>query len=119
MSSTINQKEARAIRKQTKRVPNVVSALTARAQFGQILKRVSENGERFVVRRRGEPRVVILGIQDYIKLVAPEPEVLTRIGEASERKGTNQLTLRQINAEIRAYRRENRAKANAHPQACA
>jgi hypothetical protein len=30
-------------------MPNVVSALTARTQFGQIIRRVKERNERFVV----------------------------------------------------------------------
>ena len=40
--------------------PNVVSAVTARTQFGQILHRVKQNNERFVVDRRGEPQAVIM-----------------------------------------------------------
>ncbi len=63
----------------------VVSALTARTQFGQILKLASKKSQRFIVDRRGEPLAVIMGIQDFIKAVAPEPEVLTLIGEASKR----------------------------------
>jgi hypothetical protein len=34
---------------------DVVSALTARTQFGQIMKRATQKNERFVVGRRGEP----------------------------------------------------------------
>jgi hypothetical protein len=34
---------------------SVVSALTARTQFGQIIKRASQKNERFVVDRRGQP----------------------------------------------------------------
>lgn len=54
---------------------NVVSALTARTQFGQIMKRASQKNERFVVDRRGQPSVIIMSIMDYIDTVAP-----TRIG---------------------------------------
>ena len=39
----------------SKRMTNVVSALTARTQFGQIVKRASQKNERFVVDRRGQP----------------------------------------------------------------
>jgi Antitoxin Phd_YefM, type II toxin-antitoxin system len=88
----------------------VISALTARTQLGQIIKRASEQNERFVVRRRGESQVIIMGIADYIKLAAPEPEILKLIGEESKRKGTNKLTMREIDAEIAAYRREKRLK---------
>jgi prevent-host-death family protein len=86
----------------------VVSALTARTQFGQILKLASKKSQRFIVDRRGEPLAVIMGIQDFIKTVAPEPEVLKAIGEASKRKGTDKLTMREIDAEIKAVRRAKR-----------
>jgi hypothetical protein len=38
------------------------SALTARTQFGQILRRVKQKNERFLVGRRGEPQAIIIGI---------------------------------------------------------
>lgn len=94
------------IKRAKKPMTNVVSALTARTQFGQIMRRATENNERFVVGRRGEPSVVIMGVQDYIDTLAPPPEWLQQIWEESKRKGTDKLTLRQINAEIRATRRE-------------
>ena len=50
---------------------NVISALTARTQLGQILKRAAEKDERFLVDRRGQPSVVIMSIKDYIKNIAP------------------------------------------------
>lgn len=89
---------------------NVVSALTARTQLGQILRRVKKNNERFVVGRRGEPQAVIMSMEDYIQTIAPPPGWLKSIWAASERRQTNQLTMRQINAEIAAARREIRKK---------
>ena len=86
----------------------VISALTARTQLGQIMRRANRERARFVVGKRGEPQIVIMGIRDYIKIIAPEPEILRLIGEQSKRKGTDQLTMRQINAEIKAYRKEKR-----------
>ena len=85
---------------------NVVSALTARTQLGQILKRVKKNNERFVVDRRGEPQAVIMSMEDYIKTMAPPPAWLKGIWDASERRHTNRLTMREINAEIATARRE-------------
>lgn len=46
-----------------------------------------------------------MGIQDFIKTIAPEPEVLTLIGEASKRKGAHLITMREIDAEIAAVRK--------------
>jgi prevent-host-death family protein len=91
-------------------MPKLVSALTARTQFGQIMKRAKEKRDRFVVGRRGEPQVVIMGVKDFIDTIAPEPEFLRLIGEEAKRKGKNKLTMRQIDAEIRAARRERRLK---------
>ena len=89
-------------------MPKVVSALEARTQFGQIMERAADRDERFIVGRRGEPTIVIMSVRDYINTVAPEHKVLARIGEASKRRGTNKLTLREIGEEITAYRREKR-----------
>ena len=94
----------------TSTMPNVVSALTARTQLGQILKRVKTKNERFVVDRRGEPQAVIMSLSDYVDLAAPAPAWLKRLGRASERRGTARLSMRQIDAEIRAYRCELRGK---------
>jgi len=89
---------------------NVVSALTARTQLGQILKRVKKNNERFVVDRRGEPQAVIMSMEDYIKTMAPTPAWLRGIWEASAHRQTSRLTLREINTEIAMARREVRKR---------
>ena len=87
-------------------VPKVVSALAARTQFGQIMRRARTDNQRFIVDRRGEPQVVIMGVKDFIKTIAPEKKVLAAIRAASRKNGTNKLSLREINREIRAYRKE-------------
>jgi prevent-host-death family protein len=87
---------------------NVVSALTARTQLGQILKRATKNNERFVVDRRGEPSVIIMSIRDYVDTIAPTPKWLADIQAASKRRGTDKLSMRQINAEIARVRRRKK-----------
>jgi hypothetical protein len=47
---------------------------------------------------------VLLSIRDYVRLAAPEPEVLRVIGEESKRKGTDTLGSRQINQLIAVTR---------------
>jgi AbrB family looped-hinge helix DNA binding protein len=39
---------------------------------------------------------------------APTPRVLRQIQEEAKRKGTNRLTMRQIDQEIRAYRKDRK-----------
>ena len=92
----------------SKSMENVVSALTARTQLGQILRRATTNNERFVVDRRGAPSVVIMSIKDYVDTLAPAPKWLKGIQASSVRRGTNRLTMRQIDAEIAKVRRERR-----------
>ena len=86
----------------------VVSALRARANFGKLLSRVEDERRSLVIEKRGTPRAVLLSIRDYVKLAAPEPEVLRVIGEESERKGTNTLTPRQIDQIIKAARAQKK-----------
>jgi prevent-host-death family protein len=82
----------------------VVSALRARANFGKLLRRVEDERRSLIIEKRGMPKAVLLSIRDYVKLAAPEPEVLRVLGEESERKGTNSLTARQIEQVIKASR---------------
>jgi prevent-host-death family protein len=82
----------------------VVSALSARANFGKLLDRVDVQRQSLVIEKRGTPRAVLLSIRDYVKLAAPEPEVLRIIGEESERNETSALTSRQIDKIIKAAR---------------
>ena len=91
-------------------VPVVVSALKARANFGELLNRIDTERRSLVIEKRGTPRAILLSIRDYVKLAAPEPEVLRIIGEESKRNGTNKITPRQINQSIREYRAEKKKK---------
>src|SRR5436309_11107371 len=84
----------------------VVSALNARANFGKLLRPVEDERRSLVIEKRGTPKAVLLSIRDYVRLAAPEPEVLRVIGEESQRKGTDKLTSRQIDQEIKAARAE-------------
>ena len=82
----------------------VVSALRARANFGKLLRRVEDERRSLVIEKRGTPKAVLLSIRDYVRLAAPEPEVLRVIGEESRRKGTDKLSSRDIGLEIKAAR---------------
>ncbi len=90
----------------TSPVHKVVSALAARTQFGQIMRRARSGESRFVVDKRGEPQVVIMGIRDFLKTIAPEKKILVAIRAAAGKRGKNKLSMREIDREVRAYRRE-------------
>jgi len=82
----------------------VVSALRARTNFGNLLRRVEDEHRSLVIEKRGAPRAVLLSIRDYVRLAAPEPEVLRILGEHSEAKGTDKLSSQQIDKIIRETR---------------
>jgi len=85
----------------TKSVP----ALIARTQFGQILDRVTQGRERFVVTKNGEAKAVILGIEDFLRAVVKTPKSLTALQKQAQKSGADKLTLEEIEAEIDAARR--------------
>jgi prevent-host-death family protein len=86
----------------------VVSALRARANFGNLLNRLEDGRQSLIIEQRGTPRAVLMSIRDYVKLAAPEPEVLRILGEESVKKGTNTRTSRQIDQIIKATRAQKK-----------
>ena len=90
---------------------NIVSALTARTQFGQIIKRATQKNERFVVGKRGEPSVVILSIADFMRTFAPAPEELRAMQATAIRTKNNTLTPGQINRLIASARKPTKTSA--------
>jgi prevent-host-death family protein len=82
----------------------VVSALRARTNFGKLLRRVEDERRSLVIEKRGVPKAVLLGIRNYVRLAAPEPEVLRVIGDESQHKGTDSLSSREIDQVIKATR---------------
>jgi prevent-host-death family protein len=88
----------------------IVSALRARSSLGQLLRRLDTERISLVIEKRGTPKAVLLSIRDYVRLAAPEPEVLRLVGEDAQRKGTSSLNSRQIDAVIRRYRAEKQPR---------
>ena len=87
----------------------VISALELRTQLGKVLRRIETEQRSLVIEKRGTAAAVLLNIRDYVKLAAPEPEVLRAIAQDAQRRKTNGLTSRQIDRIIRAAR-ASRAK---------
>jgi prevent-host-death family protein len=93
----------------------VVSALRARTHFGSLLRRVEEESGSLVIEKRGTPRAVLLSIRDYVRLAAPEPEILQILGEESKSHRTDALSSREIDQIIQKSRgrRSRRPKTRA------
>ncbi len=51
-----------------------------------------------------------MSIQEYVRLSAPEPEVLRLIGEESKRKRTDTVTSGQIDQAIKKTRARKRTR---------
>ena len=93
-----------------KRIGRIIPALTARTQFGQILRRAGQNKERFVVEKRGEPGVVIMSLEEYLRNFVKPGLVIDEIHEYVRKKNLKPLSLRAIDKEIRRYRNERHMK---------
>jgi len=78
----------------TTRKPKIkaINAFTARTHLGRLIKQVSEKGETYVLTKKGKPKVVILGVDEYEDLV----EIL-----AEERDKEFQRALRESAAQIK------------------
>ena len=85
-------------------VTESIPALTARTQLGSIMERATKNKDRFLVSKRGEARVVILSLEDYLKNIVKQPKVLTRLQKQAQKAGTDKLTMEEVNKEIAAVR---------------
>jgi hypothetical protein len=72
------------------------------------MDRAVENNERFVVERRGEPAVVIMSVQDFIRTAAPPPDWLEKAWAGAKKRGLDKLSASEIDTEIAAHRREKR-----------
>jgi prevent-host-death family protein len=77
------------------------------------LRRVEDERRSLVIEKRGAPKAVLLSIRNYVRLAAPEPEVLRVIGEESRHKGTDTLSSRQIDQVIKAARAQKTPKTKA------
>ncbi len=87
-----------------------ISAVTARTQFGQIIDRAIDHDERFLVERNGEPAVLIMSLNDFVKTLAPPPSWLRKSWNSARRRGLDKLTMKEIDEEITAARSDRRRR---------
>ena len=88
----------------------IISALRARNEFGKLLSRVEGEQRSLIIEKRGVPRAVLLSIRDYVRLAAPEPEILRLLGERASSNGSDRLSSRQIDQIIRTARNQKRKR---------
>jgi prevent-host-death family protein len=84
--------------------------LSVRSTFGSILRRLDEERRSIIIEKRGKPTAVLMDIRDYVKLAAPEPEVLKLIGDEAARSGKNRMSPKQIDQLIKRTRASKRRR---------
>ena len=94
----------------TKSATKLVDALSARTHFGEMMEEAEKEKTRFLVSRRGKPKVVILSVEDYLKNVIKQPEILTTVQLSARKTGLDKMTDEEIDAEISSYRRSKARK---------
>jgi len=86
----------------------LIDAFSARTRFGDLMERAEKQNLRFLVSRRGTPRVVILSVEDYLRDIIKQPTILTKIQLGAQGAGLDKMTNEEIEAEIEAYRKSKR-----------
>ena len=98
-----------------KSMTKLIDALSARTRFGEVMEEAEKGNIRFLVSRRGKPKVVILSVEDYLKNIVKQPELLTRVQLSAEAAGKTGITDLEIEAEIIAYRKEKAKSRKKRP----
>lgn len=86
---------------------NVITVQKATKEFPKLVKGVKGSKRRYVLSLEGKPEAVVLGFDDYLRSIlrSKRSRTLTRIQEEARARGLDKLTLRDIDAEVEAYRR--------------
>jgi len=91
---------------ETKPMTQLIDALSARTRFGELMQKAEKDNLRFLVSRRGKPKVVILSVADYLQNIIKQPEIIARIQLSAKEAGLDKMTDKEINAEISAVRQK-------------
>jgi prevent-host-death family protein len=94
----------------TKSATKLIDALSARIHFGEMMEEAEKEKTRFLVSRRGKPKVVILSVEDYLKNIVKQPEILATIQLSAQKAGLDKMTDEEIEVEIASCRRSKTKK---------
>jgi len=86
----------------------LIDALSARTRFGELMEKAAKDNVRFLVSRRGKPKVVVLSVEDYLRNIVKRPRLLVEIQEQAKQAGLEELSDRDIEIEIKACRRSKK-----------
>jgi len=83
-------------------VTTSVPAFIARTQFGQILDRVANKSERFLISKRGRPSAVIVSVEDYARMMGNPEEALAELRDVLQKAQDDSSAVEDIQARIQA-----------------
>jgi prevent-host-death family protein len=83
----------------------LIDALSVRTRLGEVMEQAEKENVRFLVSRRGKPKVVILSVEDYLRNVVKKDQLLAEIQLDAQKSGLDRTSESEIEAEILAYRR--------------
>lgn len=79
----------------------LIDALSARIHFGELMDQAEKENLRFLVSKRGKPKIVILGARDYFENVEKQPEILTKVQLSGKKE--NKMPADEIGREVKTY----------------
>lgn len=79
----------------------------ARKELSRMIKKAKKTNTRFLVSERGKPQAVVIGIDDFLKNVLKNERasVIAEIQLEAKEKGLDKMGTREIDREIKAYRK--------------
>lgn len=91
-----------------KSMTKLIDALSVRTRLGEVMEQAEKENVRFLVSRRGKPKVVILSVADYLRNVVKTDQLLAEIQLDAQKAGLDKLSDSEMDSEIQVYRRGKR-----------
>jgi len=91
-----------------KNTTTLIDALSARTRFGELIEKAESESIRYLVSRRGKPKVIILGIEDYLKNIIKKDKLLVEVQLSAKQAGLDKMTTSEIDSEIENYRKSKK-----------
>ncbi len=80
---------------------STITATYAQNSFGEVIRRVSKDGEHLIVEKDGVPVVVIMSVQEYERM---QPRFAQAVRAAAREASQLELTEEQLAQQVREVR---------------
>ena len=78
------------------KAPRFINAFTARTHLGRLITQVSEKGETYVLTKKGKPKIVLVGVDEYEDLL----EILAEERDRNFRKALKESAAQVKRGEV-------------------